>query len=124
MKSRMPPPRGPPPAKICAANSSGLKGEPPTAASRCRRYRRRWNGFEMRQGFNAAQPGEHRRVLAERNAAFGRVRDIGITSKVRDGCVVCGEKTTAAQMMVHEAKEHRGDLLRPREIAGKIPQGD
>src|ERR1700686_5569023 len=105
MKSRMPPPRGPPPAKICAANSSGLKGEPSTAASRCRRYRRRWNGFEMRQGFDAAQPGEHGRVLAERNAALGRMRDIGIAGKVGDGPMLRREKTAVLQMVVHEAQE-------------------
>src|SRR5260370_29515143 len=105
MKSRIPLPRGPPPAKTCAASSSGLKGEPSMAASRCRRHRRRWNGLEMRQRFNAAQPGEHRRVLAERNAAFRCVRDIGIAGKVGDGCMLRGEKTTATQMMVHEAEE-------------------
>src|SRR5258708_29260128 len=124
MKSRIPLPRGPPPAKTCAVNSCGWKGEPSIIASGCRWYRRRWNGLEMRQCFNAAQPGEHRRVLAERNAAFRCVRDIGITRKVGDGCVLRGEKTTGRQMFVHEAEEHSCDLFRSREIAGRIPQGD
>src|SRR5579859_5525383 len=124
MKSRIPLPRGPPPAKTCAANSSGLKGEPSIAASRWRRSRRQWNGLEMRQCFDAPQPGEHRLVLAERNAAFRRVRDIGIARQVGNGCVVRGKKTTGAQMMVHEGEEPCGDLLRAREIARKIPQSD
>src|SRR5450631_4160561 len=117
MKSRIPLPRGPPPAKTCVANSSGLKGELSMAASRSRRYRRRWNGLEMRQCFDAPQPGEHRLVLAERNAAFRRVRDIRIASQVGDGCVVRGKKTTGGQMMVHEREERCGDLFRARKIA-------
>src|ERR1700685_1431974 len=106
MKSRIPLPRGPPPAKTCVANSSGLKGELSMPASRCCRYRRRWNGLEMRQCLDAPQPGEHRLVLAERNAAFRRVRDIGIARQVGDGCMVRGKKTTGAQMMVHEGEQH------------------
>jgi hypothetical protein len=58
-------------------------------------------------------------LLAERNAAFRGMRDIGIARKVGDDGMLHREKMTNPQMVVHEGEEHCGDLLCTREITRK-----
>src|ERR1700722_14981176 len=112
MKSWIPCPRGPPPAMACAANSSALKGEPYMTDSLFLRDRRWRDGLEMRQGFDAAQPRKHRGVGADLNPAFGRMRHIRVAGKIRDGRMLRCEEIPVSQMIVHEAQENGGDLLR------------
>ena len=70
----------------------------------------------MRQGFDASQPREHRRVFVDGHTALGRMPHIGVTGEVGNGGVFSCQKIPAFQMLVHERQEHGGNVLRLREV--------